>query len=336
MVEIVPLDPHHAEEADLVAFHAVVLAAQGVDQVDEDPISYESLVTRLRNPFAGFGDLRHWLARRDGEVVGTVTLMLFDDENSDLVMAEITVHPKLRRQGIGTAVLRALLPEMVGRAVLEGAKVTAGGAGEAWAVALGFRKANATILQRLRFADVDPALWAVPAPDGYRVERWAGSAPDDLVESYAEARSAIHDAPRGDAEFRQPDWTVDRVRATEAENQARGVDERVVVAVHEASGTVVGLTLLELNPRRPGWGYQRDTAVLAAHRGHGLGRVIKAEMLRWLTPLDLDLVYTGTNADNVHMARVNHSLGFTTVRSMLEVNQPVEALREALDRRRGK
>ena len=59
-------------------------------------------------------------------------------------------------------------------------------------------------------------------------------------------------------------------------------------------------------------------------------------MLRWLTPLALDLVYTGTNADNVHMARVNHSLGFTTVRSMLEVNQPVEDLRKTLDRRRGK
>jgi mycothiol synthase len=328
-----PLDPHRAGEAELTAFHEVTAASQRADPLVENPVTYENLLTRLRTPFAGFGDVRHWLARRDGRVVGVATLMfLAEEENSHLVLGEVVVHPERRRQGIGTAVLRALLPEMAEREVVEGFEVAAGGAGEAWAASLGFRRTNATILQRLRFADVDPALWDVPVPDGYRVRRWTGSAPEELVESYARAKAAIHDAPRGESAFRPPEWTVDRVRAAETAHREREVEERVVVAVHEVSGEVVGLTQLELDPRRPTWGRQGDTAVLAAHRGRGLGRVIKARLLRWLVADGPDLrdVFTGTSADNVHMARVNHALGFTTVRSTIEVTRTVAGLLEAL------
>jgi len=144
------------------------------------------------------------------------------------------------------------------------------------------------------------------------------------------ARGAIHDAPRGDSALLSPEWTVDRVRAAETEALDEDIEERVVVGVHDETGEVVGLTQLQLHPRRPGWGYQRDTVVLAAHRGRALGLAMKAEMLRWLTPLDLDLVYTGTNADNVHMIAVNHVLGFTTVRSLVEVDRTAAGLLEAL------
>ena len=144
------------------------------------------------------------------------------------------------------------------------------------------------------------------------------------------ASGAIHDAPRGDSALLSPEWTVDRVRAAETEALDEDIEERVVVAVHDETGEVVGLTQLQLHPRRPGWGYQRDTVVVEAHRGRALGLAMKAEMLRWLTPLDLDLVYTGTNADNVHMIAVNHALGFTTVRSLVEVDRTAAGLLEAL------
>lgn len=327
------LDPNRGDEAEFAGFHEVRSAADAVDLPGEEPTTYESTAGRLRNPFPGFGDVRHWLARRDGEVVATATLLFPERENDRLALAEITVHPKSRRQGIGTAVLRALAPEMAarGRDVVEGAMVTKGGAGEAWATALGFRTVNETILQWLRFAEVDRSLWDVPVPVGYRVERWVGVAPEEFIASYAEAKCAIRDAPRGEAALQEREWTVDRVREDEVSAVGRGIEARVVVAVHEATGAVVGLTQLWLQPRRRPWGFQQDTAVLAAHRGHGLGRAIKAAMLRWLVSdgPDLVLVRTGTNADNVHMARVNHALGFTTVRSMVEVNRTVAGL-EAL------
>ena len=332
MVDVVleRLDP---DEADFVGAYRVKVAAQAVDMPDEEPVTVKSVTARYRGPLPGMGPALHWLGRLDGEVVATATALLPADENDGLAVVELIVHPLTRRQGVGTAVLRALLPELTarGRVVLVGT-VTKGGAGEEWALATGFRAANETVLQRLPLTEVNRSLWEVPVPEGYRLERWTGAAPEDLVASFATAKGAIHDAPRGEAALREPDWTVERVRAAEAEVLERRVEERAVVAVHEPTGEVAGLTQLWLHPRRPTWGYQRDTVVLAAHRGHGLGRAVKAHMLRRLVEdrPDLDLIYTGTNADNVHMAAVNHALGFTTVRSMVEVNQPVEALLDAL------
>jgi GNAT superfamily N-acetyltransferase len=86
-----------------------------------------------------------------------------------------------------------------------------------------------------------------------------------------------------------------------------------------------------VHPRRPDWGYQRDTAVPAAHRGRGLGRCVKACMVRWLLAEHpaLEWISTTTGADNAHMIRVNRAVGFTTLPAMLAVQQDLAAV-EAL------
>ncbi|MDT7786652.1 MAG: mycothiol synthase, partial [Pseudonocardiales bacterium] len=48
---------------------------------------------------------------------------------------------------------------------------------------------------------------------------------------------------------------------------------------------------------------------LRAHRGKGLGRLVKAHLLHQLN--GIEIVETETNSTNEHMRRINHSLGFT-------------------------
>jgi mycothiol synthase len=125
---------------------------------------------------------------------------------------------------------------------------------------------------------------------------------------------------------------VERVRAAEEECRAQGLVQRAVVAVEEETGAVVGFTEVCLHPRRPDWAYQRDTAVLQLHRGRGLGRCIKAQMLRWLVAdcPELERITTTTGADNVNMIRVNREVGFTTLRSMIAVQQERAAIEARL------
>jgi RimJ/RimL family protein N-acetyltransferase len=90
---------------------------------------------------------------------------------------------------------------------------------------------------------------------------------------------------------------------------------------------------MDLSALRPDQGYQMDTAVVPAHRGHGLGRFIKAEMLRWLTadrPL-IERITTTNAADNVHMIRINSEIGFTTVVVLADIEADLSALRSRLD-----
>ena len=58
--------------------------------------------------------------------------------------------------------------------------------------------------------------------------------------------------------------------------------------------------------------HQHDTSVLREHRGHRLGLLLKAEMMRWLAEQEPQIAAIDTwNAEtNDHMIAVNERLGY--------------------------
>ncbi|MFI9380059.1 GNAT family N-acetyltransferase [Kutzneria sp. NPDC052558] len=317
---------------DLLGYYDV-WSASYADWNDEPFGDYDTIVAAVRNPLTTFGPQLHWAAYEDGRMVGHCQLSLPSD--STVGMAKVTVHPDFRRRGIGAALLRAALPTLRshGRTTLEGWSLTKDGPGHRWAARRGFATVHETVLQRLMIDEVDQSLWDVPDVAGYRTVSWNDRAPDDLVASYAAVQDAIQDAPLGDTGFRYARWTADRVRRAEDERRSQGIEQRVVVAVSSSTGEVVAYTEIDL--RRKDRAVQLGTAVLPAHRGHGLGRLIKARMARWLRAdrPDLDRVLTTTASSNVHMIDVNHRIGFTTTRTMLVVSRAVEGLDQGVDSR---
>jgi mycothiol synthase len=179
---------------------------------------------------------------------------------------------------------------------------------------------------------VDPILWQNPDVTGFRLESWTGAAPEALLTEYARARTAITDASNGESALEFEDWTPERVRTHEADQESRGVRHRVTVAVHDPSGRIAALTELGLRPEQPARAFQQDTAVVAEFRGHGLGLAVKSANLCWLRAehADVEEIFTQTAHDNAHMIRVNHALGFTTTAALSELEVGVEALAERL------
>jgi len=315
--------------ADVDEHHELQRAASLVDHPQSPPPTREAVLARLRDPDVDLGEGLLWTARLDGRLAGFLTAHLPVDGNEHLTFARIVVHPSSRRQGIGSELLRTGADALRhrGRVIVEVSQVESNSPGARFVAARGFRTVNTSVVQTLEFSEVDPVIWDVEPPPGYRLVRWVGHAPEDLVESYAQARRAIADAPPGQSAFRVPDWTVERVRRLEAGYRQHGIERRVVVAV-SPSGAVVGVTELDLQPLRPELAAQRDTAVLAAHRGLGLGQAMKALMLRWITAdkTALRRVWTSTASANQYMADVNHRLGFATVRRYSVVNRELAGL----------
>jgi mycothiol synthase len=188
-VDVGPFDAHTASASDLVGCHRVMQAWWRLDKSDLTVLSYDDAVGRLRLPFAGFGEAVRRVARRRGGVVGLATVYFLEDDSSHIALTEVVVYPRVRRQGIGTAVLRAFVPELRarGRELVEG-WLTIGGDGPRWADSLGFRTVRTVLMQTLEFSGADRSLWEVGVPEGYRLQRWIGAAPDDLVVSCAEVR----------------------------------------------------------------------------------------------------------------------------------------------------
>ncbi|GIG56914.1 N-acetyltransferase [Longispora fulva] len=311
-MHIAPFDPATATDTDWDDLVEIERAALAVDRTGEPAPTRGSLTARYAMPPSPGRRLTRWTARDGDRILGVALLILFDDENTDLAGVNGTVHPDARRRGLGTALLRTMLARAEGRRTLILEGVPAGGPGAAWADAHGFAVAQSTARQVLDLSTADRTLWQVPAVPGYRLVRWSGRAPEDLLASYATARDALRDAPRGELDFAVPAWTPERVRDSEDADRRRGCEARVVAAVHEATGTVAGTTLLEVHASRPDLARQQDTSVLAAHRGRRLGRWMKAENLRWLVAEhpEVGQVSTMSAADNVPMLHVNRQVGF--------------------------
>ena len=319
------IEPALATDEDLAGCHEVVVSSRAVDCPADPPLPLRSFVRRMKDPYPGTGTDLYWAAYQGGEVVGLAEARFRDGANGHVGMVDVTVRPAFRRRGIGTALLQAVLPELRARdrRIVEGWRAVSGTAGQWWAEALGFRLAHVVAVQTLTTAEVDRSLWDVEIPEGYRLQRWIGAAPETIVSSYAAARSAIRDAPLGESEYVSPEWTADLVRATEAEMRQANLEQRVVAAMHEATGTVAGFTEIVVDPIRPDWAYQLDTAVLAAHRGRGLGRCLKAHMATWLLGdrPEIQHIRTTTGADNAYMMRVNHQVGYTTTLTTMSFKQ---------------
>lgn len=333
-VEITPLDPATATEEDLASYYDLRLAATHTDRPGSRPPSYDAVIRRLRTPLTIYGPVQYWAGRIDGKLVGLALLGLPEEENTGIGFAEIQVHPEHRRRGVGSELLRAIVREVqgAGRTVVFAGGVPDPGPGWPWAAKRGFKEVERIVMQSLTVATANRDNWRTEMASDYRPVRWLERTPDEIVESYAQARHAIQDAPENTGSLQQPDWTVERVRSAEADYRSRNVEHRVVAAVHRSTGQVAGLTEIEI---RPGANVvmQMDTAVLGEHRGHQLGLAMKAEMLRWILDERPDTTRfdTTTNSRNDHMIKVNEALGYELQNSMVNVEAETSTLAHTLN-----
>ncbi|WP_073945822.1 GNAT family N-acetyltransferase, partial [Streptomyces kebangsaanensis] len=244
-------------------------------------------ITPLTDPAHGPHSRRlAWLASdADSIPVGTAFLRLFTDPGQEH-LAELTlrVHPAERRRCVGSRLLDAAVAaarDNARRRVV--AQAEAGSPGDRFLTARGFRKVLTLRFSRLPLADVDTTALAEiierPHP-GYRLVSWRGTVPDGLAQTFAASRHAMDDMPMDDSDHGTVTWDVDRVRAAAKAVEQRGDQLHTVVAVDASNGSIAGFTELVVPGDGTGDGQHYGTGVLPEHRGHGLGRWMKAESIR--------------------------------------------------------
>jgi GNAT superfamily N-acetyltransferase len=278
-------------------------------------------ITALSDPdYRPFSRRLAWLASDpDGNPVGSAYLTLFTrPSQAHLSELELAVHPSERRKGIGSQLVAAAADAAraaEARIVLADARV--GSPADHFLAQCGFTVGLRLIFTRLPLADVDAAVLAAVAEaehPGYRLVSWQGVVPDELGQTFTEARSAMDDAPVGEIDYGPDVWDLDRTKAAALRIEQRGEHLSTVAAVEEATGRIVGFTELVVPADGRGDAQNFSTAVLKDHRGHGLARWLKAESIRQardrfpnLGGLLTDMVDT-----NAAMRHVNADLGYRT------------------------
>ena len=275
-----------------------------------------------------------------GQLLGTAMLELEDrSDNRHLAWLEVDVAPAARRTGLGRRLLAAILPA----ALAEGRSLCMGGApegspGAAFAASLGLEVGQREHRNRLRTADLpvrELRRWVEDgeaSADGYHVVTLDGPFPPDLLEPYAEALAVMNDAPKDELELEDFRYSAEELREAHQALARRGTERWTVLAVHRESGAIAGLTELFI-PAHDTWlAEQGDTGVLAPHRGHGLGRWLKAvNALRLVDERpDVAVVQTWNASTNPHMLAINHAMGFRPAGIQELVQGPIAPLLDRL------
>ena len=242
---------------------------------------------------------RHWLA--DG---GFAAIHVLGPRATFL---RLRVHPELRRRGIGSALLAAVLDGAPSSGVETLFAEHSTPAGAAFAARHGFTEGQRVIRSLLDLPAA--ALQERPPPDGFRLATWLGRVPEEQLAAYVRGRAAMDDAPDPEGmEF--PTSTAEQVRASEEALARRGREMRVTVALDPA-GEVAAFTELRLS-RGSTVATTEDTGTVAALRGRGLARTVKVESLRLLRDdhPEVEVVTTQNAQENAVMLGLNESLGF--------------------------
>ncbi|MEV6103232.1 GNAT family N-acetyltransferase [Streptomyces sp. NPDC051940] len=303
-----------ASEAKAEAWHGVITASLLHDLPQVPPPSVGEIRGRLAHP--GLDSvLRCWQARgADGEVAAVAGVRLFTSPGMEDV-AELALHvrPADRDRGLGGALLAAAAGACRdgGRRTLLCA-VPAGTAAEAFFLRHGFKQVL-TVRHLVLAMDGVHRAWLEElvgaGRDGYELVRWRGTVPDRHAAALARAKAAMADMPLGELDLGTQGWSAARVREMAEVIARRGDVLLTAAAVHGAE--IAGYTEVVIPGGSQPRARQYDTAVVPAHRGHGLGVWVKAEMLRWLHD-----AYPGVReveADNAEqngpMLAVNEQLG---------------------------
>jgi GNAT superfamily N-acetyltransferase len=328
-------DPRTASAAEIEALVSALNKVLATDLPEDPRWRPESMREYLAETMPGERRIS-WVAEETpgaagdgGIMLGHANILLL----GDIGVLEVLVHPDARRQGVG----RALLSQATRRAHLEGfssvgAEVVGGTPAVAFFESNGFECAYVETRSVLPLSNVDWSALGEMARGigaGYRIEFCPGGPPDELIEAYAKAKAEVRDVDDdGDLDLRPSSYDPQRLRDSLATLHRRGMKPYIVLAIHEQSGAVAGLTEVVVPAQHPSRADQYDTIVVPTHRGYGVARAIKARMLFELRAAEpaLTEVQTWNAAVNEPMVKVNAELGFQPDREWREYEADVADL----------
>ena len=304
------------------AWCEVWAASQRTDRPDERPrpaSDHVALGRQLVDP-GGSRDGTHRAAVVDGGVVGALRLILPTKDNPTVATVDVAVHPRHRRRGIATTLLAegVRLAQSAGRTELISEVDEPGPdtAGRAFALRHGWtcdlletRRDLVLPVDEQRLSALEAEARAASA--GYELVLWRDRTPDGLLDDRAVLeRRMTTDAPHGDLPVAEEFWDGARIREYEAMHVARG--RTVLSAGAVRDGRLVAFTDLQIPLAQPERASQAGTLVLPEHRGHRLGALMKAAVLRELaaTMPEVQRISTYNSDSNLPMVAVNEALGF--------------------------
>jgi mycothiol synthase len=342
-VVIEQLDLTSVTDEELTELHAFFGVLHEEAQPEDPQSPVEQLRIQLQN-IPAFVTIHAFRAALQGTTIGWAVANWLDmEENRHLCSANVSVHPSHRRRGVGTDLLRRLtaVTEAAGRTLIAGNTHGRVPAGASFAEAIGAQAAIEGHINRLVLEDVDRDMvrrWIEDGPvraPGYSLVFVDGPYPDGLIDAIVDLGHVMNTAPRDNLDMEDQHFTPEQFREFDKGFFASGSERWYVAARHDETGQLVGFTELMWNPSRPKTMSQGGTGVRPDHRGHALGKWLKATNIERVLRErpEVEDIRTGNADSNDPMLGINKQLGFKPYITDTGWQVNVERVKEYLDGR---
>ncbi|WP_309064451.1 GNAT family N-acetyltransferase [Microbacterium sp.] len=319
--------------------NATILESTGRD---DDALTAEELLPTLYT--TPDQERRQWYVELDGRIVGCCALDILKDDGGRMALAIVALLDEVAGRGIGSAAyahVERIARDAGVRSLLHWSEHHDDGPGRTpLASPTGFgtvpadRSARFLAANGYRLEQVERAsalVWtdgtaahlsalrdeAARHATEYRVVQWTLPTPSEWVEGYAWMKSRMStDVPDADLGLPEEVWDADRVARHEERYAQKGWTVLVTAAQHVGTGELCAFNELAMTAANPASAtHQHDTLVLADHRGHRLGMLVKtAGLLGWRQRHPLSpKVITYNAEENRPMLSINEAIGFTPV-----------------------
>ncbi|WP_417564556.1 GNAT family N-acetyltransferase [Microbacterium sp.] len=337
---VVPASVDAPDAGDFVAMVAVRNAIyREINGHDDERMSPTELLPRFTKQ--RYERTLMWLVVDGGEIVGRASVELPLADGSRVAFLNIELLRRTWGRGIGSAAHALLVATSVahGRSVLQAWATHPDAPGSRLEPPTGFGSVPEDHAARfltshgytLEQIDRNSALVlddrtkghltrlladAQRAAAGYRIVQWTVPTPPTFVDGYGWMKSRmVTDAPAAALEFDEEVWDADRVAEHDAQFTDAGLTAQITAAQHVETGDLVAFNELVIGNDRTEATHQEDTLVLAEHRGHRLGMLVKcAGLLSWFDVAPHSpRVLTYNAEENRPMLDINEAIGFVPI-----------------------
>ncbi|HEY7200321.1 MAG TPA: GNAT family N-acetyltransferase [Candidatus Dormibacteraeota bacterium] len=238
--------------------------------------------------------------------------------NKHLLWAFGYVLEAHRRQGIGRGLVPIVLSRMDEHDSTVASSVAEDEPGHAFLRGLGAESKMVERASRLDLSGVDwdeMDRWVREGEErspGARLDLYPRWVPDELLDEHCTAMTELLNLmPFEDLDHGDIVITGDTVREWRVRMTATGTINPTCV-VRDADGSMFGMTDVLKHPHEPGVVRQLFTGVHPRARGRGLGKWLKAAMLRHVREAHPDTRWISTEnaGTNDAMLAINHAMGF--------------------------
>jgi GNAT superfamily N-acetyltransferase len=251
---------------------------------------------------ASLRDYVDLLARVDGAVAG-FALAAIAPQWPEQTFALVTVLPKLRRLGTGTALYEAVSAwaRERGLDVIETIVADNDSESLAFAKRRGFTEDIHELGVSLDLTQVEPPI--ADPPEGVQIVSWA-ERPELARGIYEVALEAVPDIPGAEDERTEPfeEWLA---------HDMQGPGDRAEATfVALAGDEVVGYAKFSLSSAQPRTAHHDLTGVKRSWRGRGVARALKATQIAWAKANGYEELRTTNEERNAPIRRLNQQFGY--------------------------